>query len=141
MLWQVVIAFGALLLAGACHFAILSKSHRYLVKSQMPEIARFLVMLSAATVGQMLSAAWFAVSFRISSEAGLGGFEIEGQISWMDTYYFSLVNLTTLGLGDIVPTGHLKFLAGIEAMTGFLLISCSASHIFMIMKMEGYDYE
>ncbi len=51
----------------------------------------------------------------------------------MAIYYFSLVNLTTLGLGDIIPLGHLKFIAAMEAMTGFLLISCSASHIFQLM--------
>jgi len=98
-------------------------------------------MLSAATIGQMLSAGLFTIAFQISSQAGLGGFEINGERGWMQIYYFSLVNLTTLGLGDIIPLGHLKFLAAIEAMTGFLLISCSASHIFIMMQREDVHYE
>ena len=44
----------------------------------------------------------------------------------MDVFYFSLVSYTSLGLGDIVPTGHLRFVAGVEALNGFLLISCSS---------------
>ena len=99
----------------------------------MPQLAAFLLMLFAATFGQILAGGIFAVAFWISSEAGLGGFEAAGPIGSMSIYYFSLVNLTTLGLGDIIPIGHLKFLAAVEAMAGFLLISCSASHIFMLM--------
>ncbi|MEQ8900570.1 MAG: ion channel [Roseovarius sp.] len=51
----------------------------------------------------------------------------------MDFFYFSLVNYSSLGLGDIYPTGHLRFLAGVEALNGFLLISCSASTIFLVV--------
>jgi len=51
----------------------------------------------------------------------------------VDTLYFSLVNYTSLGLGDIYPTGHLRFLAGVESLNGFLLISCSAALIYLLM--------
>ena len=44
--------------------------------------------------------------------------------------------MTTLGLGDIYPTDHLRVLAGIEALTGFALISCSAQ-LFWTMMHEG----
>jgi hypothetical protein len=45
---------------------------------------------------------------------------------------------TSLGLGDIYPTGHLRFLAGIEALNGFLLISCSASTIFLVTTRRNH---
>lgn len=51
----------------------------------------------------------------------------------VDTLHFSLVNYTSLGLGDIYPTGHLRFLAGVEPLNGFLLISCSAALIYPLM--------
>jgi hypothetical protein len=51
----------------------------------------------------------------------------------VDTLYFSLVNYTSLGLGDIYPTGHLRFLAGVESLNGFLHISCSAALIYLLM--------
>ena len=141
MLWQILIALGALLLAGSIHFLILGKSNRYLTKRKLLDLSGFLLMLMAATIGQIIAAGIFAAAFWVSSEAGLGGFQMTEQSGWMEIYYFSLVNLTTLGLGDIIPLGHLKFLTAIEAMTGFLLISCSASHIFLMMQKREKAYE
>ena len=57
----------------------------------------------------------------------------------MDVFYFSLVSYTSLGLGDIVPTGHLRLVAGVEALNGFLLISCSAAYLFLFMSHQGKD--
>jgi hypothetical protein len=57
----------------------------------------------------------------------------------MDVFYFSLVSYTSLGLGDIVPTGHLRFVAGVEALNGFLLISCSAAMLFLFMTEQSEE--
>ena len=54
----------------------------------------------------------------------------------MDYCYFSLIDVTTLGAGDIYPIDHLRVLAGVEALTGFALISCSAQLLWTIMH-EG----
>ena len=53
----------------------------------------------------------------------------------MDYFYFSLVNFTTLGRGDLNPDGHLRFITGIEAFHGFLTITASGS--FMLQVMGG----
>lgn len=78
----------------------------------------------------------FAVGFAGAAGLGLGGFEKRPVMSAMDLYYFSLINITTLGLGDIYPTGHLRALAGIESLTGFLLISCTAQFVFQTMAKQ-----
>ena len=52
----------------------------------------------------------------------------------LDFVYFSATVYTTLGFGDLVPTGAVRFLAGTEAVTGFLLISWSASFTFLEMQ-------
>lgn len=54
----------------------------------------------------------------------------------MDYLYFSLVDYNTLGLGGIYPTGHLRFPAGVEAVNGFLLISCSATFIHRLLTVK-----
>ena len=51
----------------------------------------------------------------------------------MDYFYFSLVNFTTLGRGDLVPEGHLRFITAIEAFHGFLLITASGSFVLQVM--------
>jgi hypothetical protein len=50
--------------------------------------------------------------------------------------YFSFITYTTLGYGDIVPVGHLRFLAGLESLTGLVLITWTAS--FMFFEMQKY---
>lgn len=52
----------------------------------------------------------------------------------LELVYFSAVVYTTLGLGDIVPAGAIRFMAGTEALTGFLLITWSASFTFLEMQ-------
>ena len=67
-----------------------------------------------------------------------GGFgAITGQFdgSLVDSIYFSFINYTTVGYGDIVPNGSMRFLAGLEAITGLSLITWSASFMFMEMTM------
>jgi hypothetical protein len=53
---------------------------------------------------------------------------------FLDFVYFSAITYTTVGFGDYVPTGPLRFLAGTEALTGFLLITWSASFTFLEMQ-------
>ena len=54
----------------------------------------------------------------------------------LDFVYFSAVVYTTLGLGDLVPAGAIRFMVGMEALTGFVLITWSAS--FTYLEMERF---
>jgi len=56
--------------------------------------------------------------------------------SLMDSVYFSFTTYTSLGFGDIEPIGDLRFLAGLEALTGLVLIAWTAS--FMYLEMSKY---
>ena len=53
-----------------------------------------------------------------------------------DVIYFSAMTYTTVGFGDLAPVGPIRFLAGTEALTGFVLIAWSAS--FTYLEMERY---
>jgi hypothetical protein len=54
----------------------------------------------------------------------------------MDCSYFSFTTFTTLGVGDIEPIGHIRFLVGLEALAGLVLITWSAS--FLYLEMRNY---
>jgi len=54
--------------------------------------------------------------------------------SFFDHVYFSAAVFTTVGFGDLSPTGLIRFVAGAEALTGFVLIGWSAS--FTNLEME-----
>ena len=71
----------------------------------------------------------FCRRFLAGRAMGPGGFDKAPSMDWMDYFYFSLINVTTLGLGDIYPTEHLRVLAGVEALTGFALITARRSYL------------
>lgn len=54
--------------------------------------------------------------------------------SLLDCVYFSFTTFTTLGFGDIEPFGDLRFLVGLESLTGLVLITWSASFLFFEMQ-------
>jgi hypothetical protein len=51
-----------------------------------------------------------------------------------DHVYFSATVFTTVGFGDLSPIGPIRFLAGTEGLTGFLLIGWSASFTYLEME-------
>lgn len=54
--------------------------------------------------------------------------------SMLDCVYFSISAYSSLGIGDIEPTGLLRLVTGVEALTGLLLITWSASFMFLEMQ-------
>ncbi len=50
--------------------------------------------------------------------------------------YFAAVTFSTLGLGDLVPSGTIRFMVGTESLVGFVLISWSAA--FTYLEMERF---
>jgi hypothetical protein len=48
-------------------------------------------------------------------------------------WHFSATSYTSLG-GDLPPTGELRLLSAVEALTGLILITWSASFIFLLMQ-------
>lgn len=134
MLTTVSLGMAIFLLSCATHFFALSRLRELLLRQHDRQLGVIIVGVSGAALAHMIEAALYAVGFIVIAEFGLGGFNKEGTDSFMDVFYFSLVNYTSLGLGDIYPTGHSRFLAGLESLNGFLLISCSASFLFVLMQ-------
>ena len=57
-------------------------------------------------------------------------------MSAMDYYYFALITVTTVVLGGIYPTDHLREIAGIASLTGFILIRCTAQYVYKTMSQQ-----
>lgn len=60
--------------------------------------------------------------------------------SLQDYLYFSVVTLTTLGYGDIVPIGHAKTVASMEAVFGLVFFGYSISQIVSFRQEGLIDY-
>ena len=106
--------------------------------------ARF--RLAIGIVGALLAhviETWiFAVAYFLLIKAGhFGAFTEPLNPTLMDCAYFSIVTYSSLGYGDMVPVGEIRFLAGMEALTGLVLIAMSASFMYFELWRDWTNTE
>lgn len=96
---------------------------------------RLIVAVFSILVVHTIEVWLFACAFYFMHHAPGWG-ELAGNFSGelVDAIYFSYTTFTTLGYGDIEPLGVLRYLTGIEALTGLVLITWSASFLFVEMQ-------
>lgn len=75
----------------------------------------------------------FGYYFMVSS-GNFGTLEGNFNNTLLDCSYFSFTAYSTLGVGDIEPMGHIRFLVGLESLTGLVLITWTASFMFVEMQ-------
>jgi hypothetical protein len=54
-------------------------------------------------------------------------------LSLFDGIYLSAMAYSTASFGDLAPAGALRVMAGMEAITGLVMIACLASFTYMAM--------
>lgn len=54
----------------------------------------------------------------------------------VDHVYYSAMVYTTVGFGDLIPHGSIRFMTGMEALTGLVMITWSASFTFLEMQRD-----
>jgi hypothetical protein len=89
------------------------------------------IVLHLAQVWIFGAALWLSLQW-----PALGALAGEQALGFLDHVYFSLICFTTVGFGEIWPTGAIRFFAGTEALSGFVLITWSAS--FTYLEMEQF---
>ena len=98
---------------------------------------RVLIGVGAIFMAHVLEIWLFALGYFFSLQfpvmGGLVG-DLSGHGILLDCAYLSFVTFTTLGYGEIVAQGYLRHLTGVEALTGFILITWSASFLFIEMQ-------
>lgn len=52
----------------------------------------------------------------------------------MDYVYFSAVSYSSLGLGDVYPTGGLQLLVGVEALLGLVMIGWTVTFTYIVTE-------
>ena len=98
---------------------------------------RIVIGVFGALVAHALEVWIFASSYFLMHHAEKWG-HLQGNFngSLMDCVYFSFTTYTTLGTGDIEPIGDLRYLTGLESLTGLVLITWTAS--FLYLEMTRY---
>lgn len=97
--------------------------------------AQVLVALVGAIVSHVVQIGIFAVAYYLLRDRwGMGGFGGSFEDSLWSFMYFSSETYTTLGFGDIYPTGALRMVCGIESLVGLLMVSWTASFTYLEMR-------
>jgi hypothetical protein len=55
----------------------------------------------------------------------------------VSSFYFALVNFTTLGYGDVVPAARWQLLGPLTTINGVLLLGWSTAVIFAVLSSQG----
>ena len=126
------------LLVVLLHYEVLSFINRHITHwSQQPR-PRMLIIILALFLTHVAEIWIFAGTFwLLGKDVGLGQLMYIDQPtagSLLDYVYFSATVYTTVGFGDIVPSGQVRFLVGTEALAGLMLITWSASFTFLEMQ-------
>lgn len=66
--------------------------------------------------------------------AGTGRVIGADPLGLLDAVYLATMSYTTVGFGDVSPVGPIRLLAGTCALTGFVMITWSASFLFLEME-------
>ncbi|WP_339749428.1 potassium channel family protein [uncultured Maricaulis sp.] len=139
MILAIVISAVTFVLSGALHYAIVSGAFRHLGAASYHRGRKLVTALCVSGIAHLAAASLYALAYGLGRALEIGDLSGDTPTTAMDVFYFSLVSYTSLGLGDIVPTGHLRFVAGVEALNGFLLISCSAAMLFLFMTEQSEE--
>lgn len=119
------------------HYEFLYQFTRLTPRLAVPHRFRIVVGVLAALVAHAAEVAIFGCAFFfMQHRPGWGHLRGNFDGSLPDCVYFSFTSYTTLGTGDIVPIGELRFLSGLESLTGLVLITWTAS--FLYLEMARY---
>ena len=123
----------AVLLSTSVHYMFLKHLNQGAkLAQQFPQI-RLGYGVVMSLVAHSIEIILFALAYKVSITSGFGLLEGNFEDTISDYLYFSYAAFTTVGFGDIVPTGPLRLLAGMEALTGFVLITWTASYLYLEM--------
>lgn len=116
------------------HYEVLNYASAYLARRSALKRRRVLLLMFAILLTHFVEVWIFAIGFMIIVGAQFGELVgLHGELI-TDYVYYSATVYSTLGFGDIVPTGSAQLLTGTEAVAGLVLITWSASFTFLEMQ-------
>lgn len=117
------------------HYEALRHTSTLLPRLTIPPRTRILVVILVAFFAHTLEVWLHAlVYYFLADHYSIGRLAGVVHGEFTDYLYFSLATYTSLGYGDIYPVGGLRLIAGIETVTGLMMIGWSASFTYLTME-------
>jgi len=117
------------------HYEFLYRLTLYIPKMKIHHRYRIVFGVLGALIAHAFEIWIFAIAYYFMNRTEGWG-HLTGNLngSLLDCGYFSFTVFTTLGFGDIQPIGNLRYLTGIESLTGLVLITWTASFLYFEMQ-------
>lgn len=140
--WIVVcVTVVAVVLCVALHYEALRLIADFLPKPKHHERRRIVFLILCLLVVHSVEIWIFGTAYyTLLQIGGIGELIGMDPVNIFNCVYYSAVVFSTLGFGDIVPIGAIRFLTGMEAIAGLTFITWSASYTFVDMS-ETWDHK
>lgn len=123
------------------HYEVMSLTSRFLPKLGIQRRARIVALIFAMILAHVIEVWLFGLTYWLLDQwPSLGTLTGEFHEGAIDFVYYSVTVFTTLGFGDIVPSGPVRILTGTEALIGLGLITWSASLAFLEMQHDWGEF-
>ena len=125
----------SLLLAAATvviHYELLQFAGTLPRRLTVPTRPRIIIVIGVVLAAHILEAGLYAAAcYVLQIQLGMGGLggHLEG-----DLLDYFMATYTTLGIGDLHPSGVMRLIAGVESLNGLVLIGWSASFTYLTME-------
>ena len=122
------------------HYEVLRALTVSLPAIAVPPRTKLIVVIVGAFFAHAAEIILYALTIYVLARyMGLGSLGDAHRFSMSVVMYFSAETFTSLGYGDVIPSGDLRMLAGAEALNGLLLIGWSASYTYIAMERFWSD--
>lgn len=135
MLTSILASLVLIALTTVIHYEALRLMYVRLPRLAIPNRTKVMAVIFGAFAAHALEIAVYgAALYLLVQYLGVG--RLSGQLgfSFENCLYFSAETYTSLGFGDLTPTGSIRLLAGVEALNGLVLVGWTASFVYISME-------
>lgn len=125
------------ILVAACiaiHYEMLRLTSVLLPELKLAVRLKVLLVVFGCFVAHTIEVWLYAAAYLLLDQFGLGSLKGHTEEHFADFLYFSATSYSTLGIGDVYPTGVFRLISGIESINGLFLIAWSTSFTYFVMN-------
>ncbi len=135
MLIPLFVSIAMIIITIGIHYGVLRTVSALLASYCNPGERMILLAICGVFLAHIIEIAAYAGAFYwLTHFIGAGNLTGSVQNDFMGYFYYSIVMYTSLGIGDIVPSEHLRIMSGLETLNGLVLIGWSTSFTFLMMR-------
>ena len=135
MLLALLFCLSLVILSTIIHYEMLRGLTALLPRWTWPPRTQLVGVILGAFIAHAAEIVLYAAAIYVMSRYfALGSLGTNASPAFSVALYFSAETFTSLGYGDVVPSGNLRLIAGVEALNGLLLIGWTASYTYLAME-------